>query len=515
MVNKRLRNLDSYTGITETNVLLVDDSTFTGSKKLSIDSLKTYILSGGSYGTSGTDGTSGSSGSSGINSTEITGETFTATLLFDKNKYYNDYTQTNSLYFTTITGGSIMNVIYSKIYVDTRYNINFDTDFNTYRNDLSTNGIYDFWFTKKPTGVAYSIVKIDDWIPPSPGSGVPYSGNTLARYSSLDLVLDETSGKITQIVNDFNTGLTLLSNTDAKRPLFDDVNNRIVFNLTGVTENLNGTSNKLFTSNNTWYITFMAEFQPETLLNGTVKKIWTLSRLNDKMLTLYNAADTHYINNSLKSITTDDILLRNLGGVHVFGINQTTGGTDLYIDNTFITSNTVTSSSGLSLSNLFSSYNATAAQPLNVRYLYDCLVYDRDMNSSERNEIQSFFVTGHTNYNSSDGGTISDYTTSGLTSGTTLSSGSTISVTFTYTGSTPTEIVTIWKQGTSAVKALTYSSDLSVLSTVGTVKYCSGVITVPTLPAYTNYFSSSYILDENGRASNNQDYTGVKFQYVV
>lgn len=450
------------------------------------------------------------------NFTELyaTGDTFSSTLLFDRNKYYNDYTQTNSLYFTTITGGSIMNVIYSKIYVDTRYNITFDTDFDSYRNDLSTDGIYDFWFTKKPTGVAYSIVKIDDWIPPSPESGVPYSGNTLARYTPLDVVLDETSGKITQIVNDFNTGLTLLSNTDSKRPLFDDVNNRIVFNLTGVTENLNGTSTKLFTSNNTWYITFMAEFQPETLLNGTVKKLWTLSRLNDKMLTLYNAADTHYINNSLKSITTDDILLRNLGGVHVFGLNQTTGGTDLYIDNTFITSNTITSTSGLSLSNLFSSYNATAAQPLNVRYLYDCLVYDRDMNSSERDVIQSFFVTGHTNYNPSDGGTLSNYTTSGLTSGTTLSSGSTINVTFTYTGSTPTEIVTIWKQGTSAVKSMTYSSSISVLSTIDNVKNCSGVITVPTLPPNTNYFSSSYILDENGRASNNQDYTGVKFQYA-
>jgi hypothetical protein len=499
--------------------------------KLILDSGILKQVTGITYGTSGSSGVSGSSGSSGmgsdgssgssgINGTsgtsstpEITGETFTTSLLFDKTKYFNDYTQTRTLNFITITGSSIMNVIYSKIYVDTRYSIHFDTDFNMYRNDLSNNGIYDFWFTKKPYGVAYSIVRIDDWTPPI--DEVPYSGYTIARYSPYALVLDETSGKITQITNDFNTGLTLFSNTDTKRPLFDDINNRMVFNLTGVTENLSGTTTKLFTSNNTWYITFMIEFKPETNLNGTVDKLWTLSRLNDKMLTLYNATDTHYINNTLKSITTDDILLRNLSGVHVFGMNQTSGGTDIYIDNTFITSNTITSSSGLTLSNLFSSYNATSAQPLNIRYLYDCLIYDRDMNNEERETIQSFFVTKHPDYNPSDGGTISDYTTTDLVSGSTLSSGSTINVTFTFTGSTPTEIVTIWKQGTSVVKAMTYSSDLTILSHIGNVSYCSGVITVPTLPVYSNYFSSSYILDENGRSSNRQDYSTIKFSYAT
>ena len=494
-------------------------SGITGSSGTSGESGSGSSGTSGILGSSGIDGTSGAIGSSGTSGSsslvpDITGETFNSFLCFDKTKYYNDYTQVKNLNFITTTGSSIMNVIYSKIYVDTRYNINFDTDFDSYRNDLSSNGIYDFWFTKKPVGTAYSIIKIGDWTPPSPIEDIPYSGDTISRYSSYDLVLDETSSKITQIVNDFNTGLTLLSNTDSKRPLFDGDNNRIIFNLTGVTENLNGTSTLLFTENNTWYITFMIEFKPESLLNGTAKKLWTLSRLNDKILTLYNAADTHYINNSLKSITTDDILLRNLCGVHVFGINQTTGGTDLYIDNTFITSNTVTSSSGLTLSNLFSSYNATTSQPLNIRYLYDCLIYNRDMNNEEREVIQSFFINKHSEYNPIDGGILSDYTTINLFSGSTLSSGSTINVTFTFTGSTPTDIVTIWKQGTSSVKSLTYSSDISILSTVGTVKYCSGIITVPTLPANTNYFSSSYILDENGRSSNNQDYTGIKFQYA-
>lgn len=45
-MNKRLRDLDNITGVTIDNYLLVDDSTFNSSKKLSIDNLKTYILSG-------------------------------------------------------------------------------------------------------------------------------------------------------------------------------------------------------------------------------------------------------------------------------------------------------------------------------------------------------------------------------------------------------------------------------------------------------------------------------------
>ena len=72
MINKRIYELDSFTGITGNNYLLVDDSSLSSSKKLSIDSLKTYVLSGVSYGTSGTDGTSGSSGSSGTSGTNGT-----------------------------------------------------------------------------------------------------------------------------------------------------------------------------------------------------------------------------------------------------------------------------------------------------------------------------------------------------------------------------------------------------------------------------------------------------------
>ena len=69
MINKRIFELASLTGITGNNYLLVDDSSLSSSKKITIDSLKDYVLSGGSYGTSGSSGTNGTSGSSGTNGT--------------------------------------------------------------------------------------------------------------------------------------------------------------------------------------------------------------------------------------------------------------------------------------------------------------------------------------------------------------------------------------------------------------------------------------------------------------
>jgi len=73
MINKRLKDLDSVNDVSGTNYLLVDDSTFVTSKKSSIDTLKTYILSGSSYGTSGSSGINGTSGSSGSSGTSGSG----------------------------------------------------------------------------------------------------------------------------------------------------------------------------------------------------------------------------------------------------------------------------------------------------------------------------------------------------------------------------------------------------------------------------------------------------------
>ena len=492
--------------------------------------------SSGTSGTSGTDGISGestqsgidgtvgiseASGNSGISGTDaiepiVSSEPFSELLVFDVNKYYEDYTQVSTLSFSKLSGQTIMCVILSKIKVDSRYDINFDPSFISYRNDLSSgNGIYDFWFIQTPAGVLYSVIKTSNY---TPDSGIiPYDTNLITRYCPYNVILDPVSDRITEIINSYYTGTTLYSITNTKRPIFDGLNNRIIFNSTGVTENLNRTSLVEFTPNNTWYAAFMLQPMCQRI-GSTDRGTDFISKNTTRMLKLFNAVDTHYINGTLLSLSSNDILIKKAAGVHIFGINQTDVGTDLYIDDVLVGSNSTLSTSGLTLSNVFSVYNSTTAQITNIRYLYDSLFYDKSMDATERSDINDFLVSKHPTYNPANAGVLSNYMTTDVVTGSTLHSGSTIAVSFTYsgatTGSTPTEIVTIIKQGGSTLKSLVYSTDLTIESQTGSTYTCTGVITLPgALTVTSNYYTSSYILDQNGIASNNQGYTTIKFSY--
>ena len=640
MINKRIYELDSFTGITGNNYLLVDDSSLSSSKKLSIDSLKTYVLSGVSYGTSGTDGTSGSSGSSGTSGTNgtsgssgssgtsglagdkysttsnstfnmpiisgitiyltggtglaytigqsiliaynedihfeaeiisydaltgyfvvksekyfegigsysswkinlagavgqagssgssgssgingtsgssgtngtsgssgingsgsaaLSAGTFTQTLTFDSSKYYSSYNQWENVIFAATSGGTNvpLNVVYMQINLNRLYTVSFGTNFEMNRNDIDgNNGSYDFWFVYKPNGnIAYSIVKTGTY---QPIALLPLSGNTVARYSASNVTTDPTSGKVTKIVNTYNDLFSLYSVTDATRPILDSTNNRLVFNSTGKTENLSGGTTITFVSGTTWYVGALIQLDPIFGENMAIFRSTTGNTLSpgDK--------DTSYINTFLTTQLAASGIHNKLAGVHILGWNQTSGTSELYFDDTLVLSNTKTGLT-LSLSNVLSTYvNNTTASASRIKYLYDMIIYNRNMNSTERSAISSFFKTNYSQFDPTTGPTIISYQTSGITSGTTLSSGNTINVTYTVTssGTVATNLVIVWKNGGGTLRGMTVSdSPTSVV--------------VPVLPPGAGYWTTGYILDQYGRASNAIDYSGTGTRFTI
>ena len=510
MINKRIYELDSFTGITGNNYLLVDDSSLTSSKKISIDNLKTYVLSGGSYGTSGTsgtngvDGTSGSSGTNGASgSVALSAGTFTQTLTFESSKYYSSYDQWENVVFAATSGGTNvpLNVVYMQINLNRLYTVTFGTNFEMNRNDIDgNNGAYDFWFVYKPNGkVAYSIVKTGTY---QPIAILPYSGNTVARYSASNITTDPTSGKVTKIVNTYNDLLSLYSNTDATRPILDLTNNRLVFNSTGKTENLSG-GTITFVSGTSWYVGCLIQLDPsfgQTMVlfrSGNTGASTNTLVLGDK--------DTSYLNGLLTTQTAASGIHNKLAGVHILGWNQTSGASELYLDDTLILSGTKTGLT-LSLSNVLSTYvNTTTSSASRIKYLYDMIIYNRNMNSTERSAISSFFKTNYSQFDPTNGPTITSYQTSGITSGMTLYTGNTINVTYTVTsvGTVATNLIIVWKSGGGTLQGMSVSDSPTS-------------VTIPSgIAKTTQYWTTGYILDQYGRASNAIDYSGTGTRFTI
>lgn len=502
MINKRIYELDAFTGITGENCLLIDDSSLSSSKKVSIDSLKTYVLSGGSYGTSGSSGSSGTNGSSG--SMALSAGTFTQTLTFETSKYYSSYDQWSNIVFSAVSGGTDvpLNVIYMKINLNRLYTVSFGSNFQMNRNDIDgTNSSYDFWFVYKPDGtVAYSIVKTGVY---QPVAILPYSGNTVARYSASNVTTDPTSGKVTKIVNTYNDLFSLYSVTDASRPILDLTNNRIVFNSTGKTENLSGGTTLTFVSGTTWYVGALIQLDPsfgQTMVlfrSGNTGASTNTLVLGDK--------DTSYLNGILTTQTAASGIHNKLAGVHILGWNQTSGASELYLDDTLILSGTKTGLT-LSLSNVLSTYvNSTTSSASRIKYLYDMIIYNRNMNSTERHDISAYFETNYSQFDPTTGPTITSYQTSGITSGMTLYTGNTINVTYTVTsvGTIATNLVIVWKSGGGTLQGMTVSdSPTSVIIPSGIAKI-------------TGYWTTGYILDQYGRASNAIDYSGTGTRFTI
>ena len=460
--------------------------------------------SSGTNGTSGSSGTNGTSGSSGINgsgSAALSAATFTQVLTFETSKYYSSYDQWENVIFVATSGETNvpLNVIYMQINLNRLYTVSFGSNFQMIRNDIDgTNSSYDFWFVYKPNGtVSYSIVKIGVY---QPVAILPYSGNTVARYSASNITTDPNSGKVTKIVNTYNDLFSLYSITDASRPILDLTNNRLVFNSTGKTENLSGGTTITFVSGTTWYVGALIQLDP---IFGEIMVLFRSGNTGSSTNTLVlGDKDTSYINGILTTQTSG--IHNKLAGVHILGWNQTSGTSEIYFDDTLILTGTKTGLT-LSLTNVLSTYvNTTTSSASHIKYLYDMIIYNRNMNSTERSAISSFFKTNYSQFDPTTGPTITSYQTSGITSGTTLSSGNTINVAYTVTssGTIATNLVIVWKNGGGTLKGMTVSDNPTS-------------VIVPALAAGAGYWTTGYILDQYGRASNAIDYSGTGTRFTI
>ena len=478
MANKRINQLDSVTVLTGSNYIVIDDASFISSQKATVDTLKSYVLSG---------------------VTALSAGSLVQTLTFESSKYYLPYNQWSNLIFTSVTGGTAvpLNVIYMQINCNRLYTVTFDTNFQMNRNDMDgTNATYDFWFVYKPDGtIAYSIVKTGVY---QPIAIIPYSGNTIAHYSASNILTDLTSGKVTKIVNTFNDLFSLYSNTDASRPTVDLTNNRLVFNSTGKTENLSGGTSIVFVSGTTWYVSSLIQFDPLFSNTNTLFRNITGTTLS------FGDKDTSYINTLLTTQTAGSGIHNKLAGVHILGWNQTSGTSEVYFDDTLILTGTKTGLT-LSLTNILSTYvNTTTSSASRIKYFWDMIIYNRPMSSTERSTISTYFKTNYSTFDPTTGPTIISYQTSGITSGTTLSSGNTINVTYTVTstGTVATNLVTVWKSGGGTLQGITVSDTITS-------------VIIPSLPHGSGYWTTGYILDQYGRASNAIDYSGTATRFII
>lgn len=419
--------------------------------------------------------------------------TFTQDLLFNTSKYYSSYDQWSNISFTNTSGGTNipLNVIYMQINLNRLYSVSFGSNFESNRNDIDgTTAAFDFWFVYKPNGkVAYSIVKTGTYQPIAP---IPYSGYTVAKYGASNVELDATSGKITKIVNTYNDALSLYSNTDSTRPTLDTTNNRIVFDGTALTENLNGISGKTFVSGTTWCLAALIEFKHVFGGTAMIMDNWTTNPLALRDM------DTMYLNTVLTTQTKTSGVHNKLAGAHIMIWNQTSGRSELYFDDTLmISSTTATGKTLTGITNILSTIvSSSVAAATEIKYLWDMIIYNKDMNSTERTDISNYFKNNYPTFNPSNAPTITGYMTSGFTSGYTFYTGETLHVTYTVStaGVTASKLVIVWLQGGGVLRGVTVSDSVT------------SVVIPSTITKGTQYWTRGYILDQNGLASNAIDY---------
>ena len=292
----------------------------------------------------------------------------------------------------------------------------------------------------------------------------------------------------------------MYSNTDSTRPSIDLTNNRLVFNATGKTENLtSGGTTLAFTTGTTWYVGALIQLQPTFAQNIHIFRSGTTNTL------VLGSNDTSYINGVLTTQTAGSGIHNKLAGVHILGWNQTSGTSELYFDDTLILSSVIATGKTLGLTNVLSTYvNTTTSSASYIKYIWDMIIYNRNMSSSERSEISTYFKTNYSQFDPTTGPTIISYQTSGLTSGTTVATGSIINVTYTVTssGTVATNLVIVWKNGGGTLRGMTVSDNPTS-------------VVVPALTAGAGYWTTGYILDQYGRASNAIDYNGTTTRFII
>lgn len=415
---------------------------------------------------------------------------------FEKN-YYFSHTQTANLLFTAINTDKPFTIFQLTLNANNDYTIDFSPDFLIYRNDIDdSDSVYHIWFCSLPGGsIGTSIVRVGAYEPPTPPSlTVPYAANLVNRYNYANVVVDDISQKISEITSVQNADFSLLSNTDATRPVLNAANKRIEFNNVAVTENKAAT---LITNSTTWSVVFLTQFDGD--FNGSAN-VTLLSNLNSKVLAPYTNTITGYINAVLMNIPSSELLARGVIGVHVHALVQTELALEYYIDGSLVKTQ-ATSGAGLTLTNILSIYNATRAQASRIKYFYDAMFYNIALDSSKLTEVNSYLGSVYPNVKPADGPAVSNFALTNISQGQNVTAGDTIEFSYTVDSGVVSEVYIYFMSNTTHKVVVKGNSANSVLVPSG-------------LTALSGVWCKILVVDSNGRCSNFSGTNAITFNRV-
>jgi len=416
---------------------------------------------------------------------------------FEKNYYYS-FTQTSNLLFTAINTNKFFNIFQLTLNINSDYDIEFSPDFLIYRNDIDeTDSMYHLWFCALPGGgVGTSIIKVGVYAPPNPVVSVPYSANLVNRYNYSNVVVDDVSGKISEITSLQNSAFSLFSTTDATRPVLNTTNKRIEFNNVAVTENKIAT---LFIDSTVWSVVFLTHFDGN--FNGSAV-VTLMSNTTAKMLSPYTNTVTGYINNVLMSSNTSEPLARGVIGVHVHALIQTESALEYYIDGVLIKTQ-ATSGAGLALTNILSIYNSTRAQAGKIKYFYDAMFYNIALDTNKLTEVTTYLGSVYTDVRPSEGPVISNFTLTNISQGQDLRVGDTINFSYTVDSGTVAEVYVYFLSGGATYRVVVKGN------TINSVLVPSGA------PLVSGLWCRILAVDSNGRCSNFSGTNSITFDIVA
>jgi hypothetical protein len=416
---------------------------------------------------------------------------------FEKNYYYS-FTQTSNLSFTAINADKLFNIFQLTLNINSDYNIAFSSDFLIYRNDIDeTDSMYHLWFCALPGGsIGTSIIKVGTYTPPNPVVSVPYSANLVNRYNYSNVVVDDVSGKITEITSLQNATFSLTSTTDATRPVLSVANKRIEFNNVAITENKTQT---LFIDSTVWSVVFLTQFDGN--FNGSAN-VTLMQNLTPKIFAPYTNTVTGYINTVLMSLPTSESLARGVIGVHVHALIQTASALEYYIDGTLIKTQP-TSGAGLTLTNILSIYNSTRAQAGKIKYFYDAMFYNIALDTSKLTEVTTYLGSVYTNVKPSEGPVISNFALTNISQGEDLHVGDTINFSYTVDSGTVSEVYIYFLSGGATYRVVVKGN------TVNSVLVPSGA------PVVSGLWCRILAVDSNGRCSNFSGTNSITFDVVA
>lgn len=413
---------------------------------------------------------------------------FSTTIDFSRNNYSTHIEQTENLFFVSDNLSNLFNVVYRKVSVNTLLSLTLDTEFVSFRNDITDggDGIYDMWFVSLPGGsVGYSFVKTGEYSI-IPQITIPFLTDLTARYWAQTIVADEITSKVTEFVNEYNTALNFVTTIDLKRATVDLLHNRIVYTA-GVTVVDNASPEKTFSTGVNWSAVFLVE--PNGDVQGS-KNIPLISKGSGasviKLFYVYSNATQGYINNALFTVNTV-INAKAPIGVHIFILTQDETDLKYYLDGNLIYTG-VSSGIALAATNILSHYAQAAATSGYIRNIYDVLMYNKTLTTDDIATIATFFSQQHEDYIPNTGPVISNLQYTNLTNLESKAIGSEITFTYDTDSGTVAEIYVYFMTGGSTRRMLKKAETLNS-------------IIIPTgITQIAGYFFSIVAVDSNGRS---------------